>query len=187
MALLAVMLALAVAVVVQRVSGADAPLLLVLPIVLGAWRGGLGGGLMATALACAVLASGSSLPLLPGTVSPSPWPLLLLALAGAAVAGLGGALRHAHAHDEREFSEAMIESMPGVLYFYTEQGGFLRWNRNMEQATGYSHAEIAALHPLDLIPEQDRALVEARITAVFETGEAAVETGLRHKDGSSTP
>jgi alanine-synthesizing transaminase len=32
------------------------------------------------------------------------------------------------ARREQDFSDAMIESMPGVLYFYDDAGKFLRWN-----------------------------------------------------------
>src|SRR5262249_19753769 len=37
---------------------------------------------------------------------------------------------------EMQFTDMMIESMPGVLYFYDLIGRFLRWNRNFEVVTG---------------------------------------------------
>jgi PAS domain S-box-containing protein len=91
------------------------------------------------------------------------------------------------AEGERLFSATMIESMPGILYFYNEQGRFLRWNRNFETVSGYSAAEIAGMHPLDFFPDQEKGLLQARIAEVFTAGESSVEASFVAKDGRVTP
>jgi len=91
------------------------------------------------------------------------------------------------AHEEKLFSEAMIESMPGVLYFYDENGHFLRWNRNMERVSGYSAGEIIRMHPLDFFAPESRPIIEKRISEVFENGEAFVEAPFLTKSGQSIP
>ena len=91
------------------------------------------------------------------------------------------------ARNEKLFSDTMLESMPGILYFYDDQGRFLRWNRNFEQVTGYAGAEITGMHPLNFVPEQDQPLVQQRIAEVFERGESSVEARLLAKDGRLTP
>lgn len=91
------------------------------------------------------------------------------------------------ARNERRFSETMIESMPGVLYFYDDEGHFLRWNRNFETVTGYSSAEIAQMHPLNFFAEEDQPLLVERIGEVFAKGESSVEAPFRAKDGRTTP
>lgn len=169
--------ALAMAIAIHH-QGGDL-LLLVPPIVLAAWLCGMWGGLLATVAVLAAAHVGATAPPASSTAA--------LALAGLMIGALGEAFRRAKVHDEREFSDAVIESMPGVLYFYTEQGGFLRWNRNLERASGYSPEEIARLHPLDLIPDGDKDLVQARIARVFDAGESSVETSLVSKDGTITP
>lgn len=88
---------------------------------------------------------------------------------------------------ERSFSAVMIDSMPGILYFYDMAGRFLRWNKNFESVTGYSGAEIAGMTPLDFFGTDDRPLVEARIAEVFARGESAVEAHLLSKDGTRRP
>ncbi len=88
---------------------------------------------------------------------------------------------------ERLFSRMMIESMPGVVYFYNAKGQFLRWNRNFETVTGYSSHEIAAMHPRDFVASADRAQLEARIAEVFERGESSMEAPLLSKNGRQTP
>lgn len=91
------------------------------------------------------------------------------------------------AQSERHFSDTMIESMPGILYFYNERGQFLRWNRNFETVSGYSGAEIAHMHPLDFFPDEEKHALELRIAEVFEKGESFIEAPLLAKDGKVTP
>jgi PAS domain S-box-containing protein len=91
------------------------------------------------------------------------------------------------AENERLFSTTMIESMPGILYFYDDQGRFLRWNRNFETASGYSGAEIARMHPLDFFSEAEKEPLKHRIAEVFAKGESSIEASLVAKDGSTTP
>jgi len=89
--------------------------------------------------------------------------------------------------NERLFTDTMIESMPGILYFYDAQGRFLRWNRSFETVSGYSAAEIARMHPLDFFSDEEKPLLAQRIAAVFETGAAFVEASFVAKDGTATP
>lgn len=88
---------------------------------------------------------------------------------------------------ERTFSESMIDSMPGVVYFYDDKGRFLRWNRNFEAVSGYSGEEIARMHPLDFFADTDRALLQSRIAEVFRAGGAFVEAPFRTRDGRTIP
>jgi len=96
-----------------------------------------------------------------------------------------GAEREAEA--ERQFSTAMVESMPGIFYFYDENFRFLRWNRNFEIVSGYTADEIRRMEPLDLFAEPEKHLVRKRIEEVFEKGESSVEASLIAKDGTATP
>jgi PAS domain S-box-containing protein len=88
---------------------------------------------------------------------------------------------------ERDFSDAIVSSLPGVLYLYDESGRFLRWNENFERVTGYSGTEIAGMHPLDFFRSEEHALLTARIGDVFTHGESCVEAGFVSRDGHVTP
>ncbi len=90
------------------------------------------------------------------------------------------------ARDQRRFIDTMIESMPGILYFYDDQGRFLRWNRNFERVSGYSAEEIALMHPRDFFRAEDHAEIEARIADVFASGESSVEADFIARDGTAT-
>jgi PAS domain S-box-containing protein len=94
---------------------------------------------------------------------------------------------NAIAQRESDFSNAMIESMPGIVYFYNEEGRFLRWNRNFETVSSYSRDEIATMHPLQFFPTDDKRPVEQRIKDVFASGDASVEASFVSKNGVATP
>ena len=86
---------------------------------------------------------------------------------------------------EREHSEQIVNSLPGVFYLFDQHGRYLRWNKNLEILTGYSPEEIEALHPLDLFHGAHRELMSARIQEVFDNGQANAEADLITKDGSA--
>lgn len=88
---------------------------------------------------------------------------------------------------ETEFSRAMIDSTPGILYFYDERGKFLRWNQNFEDASGYSGEEIASMHPVQFFPDEYRTALDHGIARVFETGQASIEAPFLTKDGTRIP
>jgi PAS domain S-box-containing protein len=88
---------------------------------------------------------------------------------------------------ERDFSDAVLNSLPGIFYLQDRRGKFLRWNRNFERVSGYSAAEIPAMHPLDFVAAADRELIAARMAEVFEKGESHAEAGFAAKDGRVTP
>lgn len=89
--------------------------------------------------------------------------------------------------DEKIFSDTMIESMPGIAYFYDFSGRFLRWNRNFETVSGYCGAEIAVMHPTDFFRDADKHMVEQKIAHVLESGEASLEADFVSKDGTLRP
>ena len=88
---------------------------------------------------------------------------------------------------ERDFSNSLIDSLPGVFYLYDEELRFLRWNKNFEKVSGYTGDEIAKMSPLDFFGGAERDLIAARIKNVFMTGIADAEASFIAKDGQSTP
>jgi diguanylate cyclase (GGDEF)-like protein/PAS domain S-box-containing protein len=98
---------------------------------------------------------------------------------------LGGVT--AKAISEKNFSEMVIDSLPGILYFYDDTKRFLRWNRNFETVSGYSADEIANMHPLDFFSEAEKQMVNERISEVFMVGTSFVEANFLSKDGTTTP
>ena len=88
---------------------------------------------------------------------------------------------------EQLFSEAIINSVPGIIYLYNEQRRFLRWNRSFEDVSEYSAEEIAKISPLDFFVGEEKDLIDRKIHEAFSTGDATVEAGFVTKSGRSIP
>lgn len=86
-----------------------------------------------------------------------------------------------------DFSEALLDALPGVFYLYDQHFHFLRWNRELERVTGRTAADMATVSPLELFDGPERELVANRIREVFEVGASSVEAHLVSTDGSRTP
>ncbi|MBI4776938.1 MAG: PAS domain S-box protein [Deltaproteobacteria bacterium] len=88
---------------------------------------------------------------------------------------------------ERDFSNAILDNLPGVFYLYDGHRQFLRWNQNFERVTGYTGAEISRMRPLDFFAGGEKELLAKRIQEVFEKGASSVEADFASKDGARTP
>jgi len=88
---------------------------------------------------------------------------------------------------EKELSDFVIDSLPGIFYLQDEAGKYLRWNKNFESATGYSAKEIEALNPLDFFHPEDRTRVEEVIRKVFSEGKAELIADAVTKDRKVLP
>lgn len=76
---------------------------------------------------------------------------------------------------EKELSDSIINSLPGIIYIYDQDRKFFRWNRNFENVSGYSSDEVKNMHPLDFFEGEDKELLRKKIETVFEKGQADVE------------
>ena len=88
---------------------------------------------------------------------------------------------------ERRFTDAIMDSVPGLLYLYSGDGQLVRWNRKHEELTGYSPEELAKTRLLDWYDDPaDIERITAGVTRSLETGYAEADGNLRNKDGSHT-
>ena len=88
---------------------------------------------------------------------------------------------------EKELSDSIINTLPGIFYLFNTQGQYLRWNKNLETVTGYTSDEIKKIHPLDFFNEKEKEMVKDKIANVFVIGEDYVEANFRAKDGHEIP
>ena len=88
---------------------------------------------------------------------------------------------------EKNFSESLIHSLPGIMYLFDEFGRPLRWNKNLEEVTGFSSEEIKNMTPLDFITPEDEQAVQKAIGKVFHQGSYDIEAGLLTKNGQVIP
>ncbi len=84
---------------------------------------------------------------------------------------------------EKIFIEALLESIPGYLYVYDENGNLIRWNKKHETMTGYSAEELSHMNMSDWFEGEDAVRVAAAVDEVFRTGYGEVEANLLIKGG----
>ncbi|MES2893845.1 MAG: PAS domain S-box protein [Bacteroidota bacterium] len=89
--------------------------------------------------------------------------------------------------NEKELSDSIINSLPGIFYLYDQSGKFIRWNKNFETVTGYSPEEIRKMHPLDFYGEAQQPMIRERMANIFTKEMPAVESLLLTKDGTTIP
>lgn len=89
--------------------------------------------------------------------------------------------------NEKNLSDSLINSLPGLFYLFDKKGKFLRWNKNVETVSGYSHEEIAAIHPLDFYEREEKLIIKRAIEEVFKKGKAKVEANFYTKNKGKIP
>ncbi|MBO9659719.1 MAG: PAS domain S-box protein, partial [Chitinophagaceae bacterium] len=89
--------------------------------------------------------------------------------------------------EARDLADKLIDSLPGVFYFYDQHGKFIKWNKQFELVTGYSGDEIARMHPAEFFPEEEREYITNRIMGVFEKGMNDAEAHFISREGHKIP
>jgi PAS domain S-box-containing protein len=88
---------------------------------------------------------------------------------------------------ERRLSDAIIQGMPGIVCLIDSRSRFLRWNANLQTATGYTAGELSRMSPLEFFGAEEVPLVAQRIQQVFTHGASDIEASLVAKGGGRTP
>jgi PAS domain S-box-containing protein len=82
---------------------------------------------------------------------------------------------------------AVFNSVPGLLYLYTEDGRLIQWNRQHEEMTGYTSEELLGFRAQDWFDEENWAQVSKVIAKVFSEGYGQTELTLKRKNGEEVP
>jgi len=85
------------------------------------------------------------------------------------------------------YSESIIDSLPGVFYVIDQEGVFLRWNKNLEDVSGYSAREVSRMSPFDFFQGPDSEKARDAIEEVFREGKSSMENQIVSRDGTKTP
>src|SRR5690606_5206579 len=89
--------------------------------------------------------------------------------------------------DEKGFSDAIIESLPGVFSVRDDEGRYVRWNRRFQRVSGYSDDELAEFDPLGLFDDDTKSLVGDYIRQVFDEGSASADLRITARSGEKHP
>jgi PAS domain S-box-containing protein len=88
---------------------------------------------------------------------------------------------------ERDFSNAVIDSLPGIFFICNEAMELLRWNRRAEQVLGYRAEQMLNLSSINLFGKPDRPFVREQLREAFVTGIIAIEATIEDAGGRTTP
>ena len=88
---------------------------------------------------------------------------------------------------EKNFTEKIIRSLPGIFYIFDTEGNFLKWNKNTEKITGYTREEISKMTAFDFFTEEDIPMVRKDIGRVFEKGMSNIENYILTKERKKIP
>ena len=85
---------------------------------------------------------------------------------------------------EKGLSDSIINSLPGIFYFYDADGALLRWNKNFETVSGYNADELKQMRPEQFFATEYRDAVRKMIEKAFSDGYANGEGNFLTKDGN---
>ena len=88
---------------------------------------------------------------------------------------------------EKELSDHIINSMPGIFYLFDHTGKFLRWNKNLETTTGYSAKEISRMAPHEFFIPDHQDLIRNRLNQLFQAGSGKGAWTMQTRDGLAIP
>jgi len=88
---------------------------------------------------------------------------------------------------EKQFSESLLNNLPGIFYLISRAGKILRWNAKFEAVTDRPAEEMAQISPIDLFEGEDKPAIASAIERVFTHGQVQVEGQLVSKAGQSMP
>jgi PAS domain S-box-containing protein len=88
---------------------------------------------------------------------------------------------------EKDLSDLIINSMPGIFYLFDGTGKFLRWNKRLELVSGYDYYQISTMTPTDFFSETEKAYITSRINTAFEIGISDAESILMTSTGQEIP
>lgn len=87
-------------------------------------------------------------------------------------------------YNEKQISESIINSLPGIFYLYNKKGEFVKWNKNFETVSGYSADEILKTHPTEYFHQNEKARMTSKINEVFKSGEGTITANFVSKNGN---
>ncbi|MCK5780010.1 MAG: PAS domain S-box protein, partial [Psychrilyobacter sp.] len=90
----------------------------------------------------------------------------------------------------KDFSNKLINSLPGIFYLYQKVGDkfFLkRWNDNLESSLGYSKEELYNMQPYQFFTKNEYTKVEKAIMQVFSTGLTQIHSHIIKKNSEEIP
>jgi PAS domain S-box-containing protein len=85
---------------------------------------------------------------------------------------------------EKKFTNSLLDSMPGLVYMYDENGYLIRWNTKHESETGYTADELQGKHILSWFDDNNKNIIIPQIESIKQGGYTEIEAALTLKNGT---
>lgn len=89
--------------------------------------------------------------------------------------------------EERQFVLYALATLPGIFYVIDSDGHFLRWNRGMQETTGYTNEEMQQISVLDIVPPEQRTSYARMLAELLKGRSLEGETELYTKAQARIP
>jgi PAS domain S-box-containing protein len=96
--------------------------------------------------------------------------------------------RQRRLEEETQLVESIFSALPDVLYTFDTHGYLLRWNEQLEAATGYSSGEIEEMYVTDFVPAGEVEQIASSFQRIIQDRQSVtVESAFETKDGDRVP
>jgi PAS domain S-box-containing protein len=89
--------------------------------------------------------------------------------------------------NEKQFSDAIIDSIPGIFFVLDDRSNFIRWNKNLEMLEGYTAEELRGMTGLETIAEEDRDIAAIAGREIRGKGYYTIIAHVMTKDKRKIP
>ena len=108
-------------------------------------------------------------------------------LASSIGVALGKKLIQEKLNEEKTFTEKALNSLKDIFYVFDSGGKFLRWNKTLNDVSGYNDREIASMKATDFFQADDKEQLLNAIHLATQVGSTSIEVPFLTKDGSLIP
>jgi PAS domain S-box-containing protein len=108
-------------------------------------------------------------------------------LAANTEAALDRAGREKELRAQRELVDASLDALDDAFCVFDPDGGLVRWNDSVVEATGYTDEELAGASLLEFLDPADRGRLPSVARELYRSGRARLEADVRTSDGERVP
>ena len=88
---------------------------------------------------------------------------------------------------EKTFTENALNTLKDVFFVFDLEGRFVRWNKAINEVSGYSDEELSSMKPTAFFLKEDIQQIEEAVNRIIKEGYASTEASAVTKDGKHIP
>jgi len=88
---------------------------------------------------------------------------------------------------EKDYTNTILNSLPGIFYSINEDGKFDNWNKNLENLLCHSKSEMSQIKVLETVAPEHREQMKEEIQSALDKGFSSNEANIISKEGKKIP